>query len=307
MKGGVMTLVIMAAGIGSRFGEGIKQLAPVGANGEIIMDYSIYDAIRAGFKKVVFIIRKDIEKEFKEVIGDRISKVLDVSYAYQELENIPKEYSVPKGRKKPWGTGQAVLSIKGIVNEPFAVINADDYYGTEGFKAIYDYLSNETQDNDVYNCCMAGFILKNTLSDNGGVSRGVCTVDNDGYLKNVVETFEIEYKNGELTAKDEEGNPVDLDSEQVVSMNMWGLPNNFLSELEKGFEEFLGSITEKDIKKEYLLPLVIDRCIKEKKAKVKVLKTSDKWFGVTYKEDKELVIKSIRELIKKGVYPEKLF
>lgn len=302
-----MTLVIMAAGIGSRFGEGIKQLAPVGANGEIIMDYSIYDAIRAGFKKVVFIIRKDIEKEFKEVIGDRISKVLDVSYAYQELENIPKEYSVPKDRKKPWGTGQAVLSIKGIVNEPFAVINADDYYGTEGFKAIYDYLSNETQDNDVYNCCMAGFILKNTLSDNGGVSRGVCTVDNDGYLKDVVETFEIEYKNGELTAKDEEGNPVDLDSEQVVSMNMWGLPNNFLSELEKGFEEFLGSITEKDIKKEYLLPLVIDRCIKEKKAKVKVLKTSDKWFGVTYKEDKELVIKSIRELIKKGVYPEKLF
>ncbi len=302
-----MTLVIMAAGIGSRFGEGIKQLAPVGANGEIIMDYSIYDAIRAGFKKVVFIIRKDIEKEFKEVIGDRISKVLDVSYAYQELENIPKEYSVPKDRKKPWGTGQAVLSIKGIVNEPFAVINADDYYGTEGFKAIYDYLSNETQDNDVYNCCMAGFILKNTLSDNGGVSRGVCTVDNDGYLKNVVETFEIEYKNGELTAKDEEGNPVDLDSEQVVSMNMWGLPNNFLSELEKGFEEFLGSITEKDIKKEYLLPLFIDRCIKEKKAKVKVLKTSDKWFGVTYKEDKELVIKSIRELIKKGVYPEKLF
>lgn len=302
-----MTLVIMAAGIGSRFGEGIKQLAPVGANGEIIMDYSIYDAIRAGFKKVVFIIRKDIEKEFKEVIGDRISKVLDVSYAYQELENIPKEYSVPKDRKKPWGTCQAVLSIKGIVNEPFAVINADDYYGTEGFKAIYDYLSNETQDNDVYNCCMAGFILKNTLSDNGGVSRGVCTVDNDGYLKNVVETFEIEYKNGELTAKDEEGNPVDLDSEQVVSMNMWGLPNNFLSELEKGFEEFLGSITEKDIKKEYMLPLVIDRCIKEKKAKVKVLKTSDKWFGVTYKEDKELVIKSIRELIKKGVYPEKLF
>lgn len=302
-----MTLVIMAAGIGSRFGEGIKQLAPVGANGEIIMDYSIYDAIRAGFKKVVFIIRKDIEKEFKEVIGDRISKVLDVSYAYQELENIPKEYSVPKDRKKPWGTGQAVLSIKGIVNEPFAVINADDYYGTEGFKAIYDYLSNETQDNDVYNCCMAGFILKNTLSDNGGVSRGVCTVDNDGYLKNVVETFEIEYKNGELTAKDEEGNLVDLDSEQVVSMNMWGLPNNFLSELEKGFEEFLGSITEKDIKKEYLLPLVIDRCIKEKKAKVKVLKTSDKWFGVTYKEDKELVIKSIRELIKKGVYTEKLF
>ena len=302
-----MTLVIMAAGIGSRFGEGIKQLAPVGANGEIIMDYSIYDAIRAGFKKVVFIIRKDIEKEFKEVIGDRISKVLDVSYAYQELENIPKEYSVPKDRKKPWGTGQAVLSIKGIVNEPFAVINADDYYGTEGFKAIYDYLSNETQDNDVYNCCMAGFILKNTLSDNGGVSRGVCTVDNDGYLKDVVETFEIEYKNGELTAKDEEGNPVDLDSEQVVSMNRWGLPNNFLSELEKGFEEFLGSITEKDIKKEYLLPLVIDRCIKEKKAKVKVLKTSDKWFGVTYKEDKELVIKSIRELIKKGVYPEKLF
>lgn len=302
-----MTLVIMAAGIGSRFGEGIKQLAPVGANGEIIMDYSIYDAIRAGFKKVVFIIRKDIEKEFKEVIGDRISKVLDVSYAYQELENIPKEYSVPKDRKKPWGTGQAVLSIKGIVNEPFAVINADDYYGTEGFKAIYDYLSNETQDNDVYNCCMAGFILKNTLSDNGGVSRGVCTVDNDGYLKNVVETFEIEYKNGELVAKDEEGNPVDLDSEQVVSMNMWGLPNNFLSELEKGFEEFLGSITEKDIKKEYILPLVIDKCIKEKKAKVKVLKTSDKWFGVTYKEDKEKVVESIRELIKKGVYPEKLF
>ena len=302
-------LVIMAAGIGSRFGGGIKQLEPVGPGGEIIMDYSIYDALKAGFDKIVFIIRRDLEKDFREVIGNRIEKVARVEYAFQELGDLPEGFSVPEGRKKPWGTGQAVLSIKGLVDGPFLVINADDYYGKEGFQKIHDYMVNQMkEDGDVYDMCMGGFILRNTLSDNGTVTRGVCTLDGDGSLKEVTETYEIRMEaDGSMKAQDEQGNPVQVNPDQHVSMNMWGLPAAFLKELEKGFPEFLENLKEGDIKSEYLLPKIIDKLVKAGKARVEVLETKDKWFGVTYKEDKETVVEAIRSLIAEGAYPERLY
>lgn len=302
------TLVIMAAGIGSRFGGGIKQLEPVGPNGEIIMDYSIHDALEAGFNKIVFIIRRDLEKDFKEIIGNRIEKVAQVEYAYQELEALPAGYTVTEGRKKPWGTGQAVLSVKGIVNEPFLVINADDYYGKEGFVKIHDYMVDKMDtESDVLDMCMGGFILSNTLSENGAVTRGVCQLNEDGTLRDVTETYEIERKGNGLYAADEQGNPVLVSPDQHVSMNMWGLPPRFLDELEAGFPEFLDNIKEGDIKSEYLLPKIIDKQIKSGKAKVAVLETRDKWFGVTYKEDKEAVVAAIRQLIADGAYKENLY
>ena len=302
-------LVIMAAGIGSRFGGGIKQLEPVGPGGEIIMDYSIYDALKAGFDKIVFIIRRDLEEDFREVIGNRIEKVARVEYAFQELGDLPEGFSVPEGRKKPWGTGQAVLSIKGLVDGPFLVINADDYYGKEGFQKIHDYMVNHMkEDGDVYDMCMGGFILRNTLSDNGTVTRGVCTLDGDGSLKEVTETYEIRMEaDGSMKAQDEQGNPVQVNPDQHVSMNMWGLPAAFLKELEKGFPEFLENLKEGDIKSEYLLPKIIDKLVKAGKARVEVLETKDKWFGVTYTEDKETVVEAIRSLIAEGAYPERLY
>ena len=302
------TLVIMAAGIGSRFGGGIKQLAPVGPGGEIIMDYSIHDALEAGFNKIVFIIRKDLEKDFKEIIGSRIEKIAPVEYAYQELDDLPEGFTVPEGRKKPWGTGQAVLTVKGLVKGPFLVINADDYYGKEGFRLIHDYMVQEMkEDGDVYDICMGAFVLANTLSDNGAVTRGVCRVRGEGILENVTETYEIRMTPEGLKAQDEAGNPVSLEPGQPVSMNMWGLPERFLDELEKGFPEFLNSLSDGDIKSEYLLPKIIDKLVQSGRARVKVLNTPDKWFGVTYKEDKQAVVDAIRELIRQGVYKEKLF
>ena len=302
------TLVIMAAGIGSRFGGGIKQLAPVGPGGEIIMDYSIHDALEAGFNKIVFIIRKDLEKDFKEIIGSRIEKIAPVEYAYQELDDLPEGFTVPEDRKKPWGTGQAVLTVKGLVKGPFLVINADDYYGKEGFRLIHDYMVQEMkEDGDVYDICMGAFVLANTLSDNGAVTRGVCRVRGEGILENVTETYEIRMTPEGLKAQDEAGNPVSLEPGQPVSMNMWGLPESFLDELEKGFPEFLNSLSEGDIKSEYLLPKIIDKLVQSGRARVKVLNTPDKWFGVTYKEDKQAVVDAIRELIRQGVYKEKLF
>lgn len=302
-------LVIMAAGIGSRFGGGIKQLEPVGPNGEIIMDYSIYDALKAGFDKIVFIIRKDLEKDFREIIGNRIEKVAKVEYAFQEISDLPEGFSVPEGRKKPWGTGQAVLSAKKLVNGPFLVINADDYYGKEGFQKIHDYMvEHMDEDGQVYDMCMGGFILRNTLSDNGTVTRGVCVLNEDGSLKDVTETYEIRMnEDGTMQAQDEQGSPVKVQADQHVSMNMWGLPASFMDELEKGFPEFLAGLKEDDVKAEYLLPKIIDKLVKEGRAKVAVLETRDKWFGVTYKEDKETVVSSIRSLIADGVYPERLF
>lgn len=302
------TLVVMAAGIGSRFGGGIKQLEPVGPNGEIIMDYSIHDALEAGFNKVVFIIRKSLEKDFKEIIGNRIEKLVNVAYAYQELNDLPPGFAVPEGRTKPWGTGHAVLSAKGLVNEPFLVINADDYYGKEGYQKIHDYMVNEMDINaDFYDMCMGGFILANTLSENGAVTRGVCQVNPDNTLKEVTETYDIERKGNGLIAADKQGNPVLVTPGQHVSLNMWGLPPTFINELENGFREFLGSIEEGDLKAEYLLPNIIDSLIRTQKGQVKVLETKDKWFGVTYKEDKAAVVAAIRSLIADGVYKENLY
>ena len=298
----------MAAGIGSRFGGGIKQLEPVGPGGEIIMDYSIHDALEAGFDRIVFVIRHDLEKDFREVIGDRIEKIAPVSYAFQELDDIPSGLTVPQDRKKPWGTGQAVLSVRDIVNEPFLVINADDYYGKEVFQKIHDYMTGDMDENaPVYDICMGGFILANTLSDNGGVTRGVCEVGEDEILRAVRETYNIIKTAEGLTASDKEGNPVTVREDQHVSMNMWGLTPAFIKELERGFPEFLSGLKEGDLKSEYLLPTIIDQMIKDGRARVKVLETRDHWFGVTYKEDKEGVAESIRALISQGVYPEKLF
>ena len=302
------TLVVMAAGIGSRFGGGIKQLEPVGPSGEIIMDYSVHDAIEAGFDKVVFIIRKDLEKDFREIIGNRIEKVAKVEYAFQEISDLPEGFSVPEGRKKPWGTGQAVLSAKKLVNGPFLVINADDYYGKEGFQKIHDYMvEHMDEDGQVYDMCMGGFILRNTLSDNGTVTRGVCVLNEDGSLKDVTETYEIRMnEDGTMQAQDEQGSPVKVQADQHVSMNMWGLPASFMDELEKGFPEFLAGLKEGDVKAEYLLPKIIDKLVKEGRAKVAVLETRDKWFGVTYREDKPSVSRAIADLTARGEYPEDL-
>ena len=301
------TLVIMAAGIGSRFGGGIKQLAPIGPNGEIIMDYSVYDAIEAGFDKVVFVIRKDLEKDFKEVIGNRIAQKVEVAYAYQEVSDIPAEYAEKfVGRTKPWGTGQAILCCKDVVSEPFLVINADDYYGKSAFKEAYSYLTS-IPSADKIQVCMVGFVLKNTLSENGAVTRGVCKVNEAGYLTGVDETSNI-VKTSEGAAVENDGALTPIDAESYVSMNMWGLTPEFMQTLEDGFKEFFANMGEKNIlKAEYLLPIYIDELLQAGKVSVKVLDSHDKWFGVTYKEDKEYVVKSFAKLIEDGVYEKQLF
>ena len=291
------TLVIMAAGIGSRFGGGIKQLPPVGPNGEIIMDYSIKDAKAAGFDKVVFIIRKDLEKDFKEIIGNRIEKEIEVAYAYQELDDLPKGFTKPEGRTKPWGTGQAILVCKDIVKEPFVVINADDYYGREAFVKLHNFLMSEPAYIDgKLNLGMAGFILGNTLSENGAVTRGICDVDARGYLTDVIETKGIEKTENGAVVREEGREDRVLDTASHVSMNMWALPTEFMSVLENGFAKFLGNLSEDDTKSEYLLPIIIDGLIKSGKAQVKLEETNDKWYGITYKEDIDYVKEAFKSI-----------
>lgn len=303
-------LVIMAAGIGSRFGGGIKQLEPVGPNGEIIMDYSIRDAVEAGFDKIVFIIRRDIEADFREAIGNRMEQLcalkgVEIAYAFQEMDDLPEGITVPEGRKKPWGTGQAVLACREIIKEPFAVINADDYYGKEAFVKLHDFLQGYTPDKAA-EFCMAGFILKNTLSENGGVTRGVCQLDADEYLTGVHETSNI-VKTADGAAVEEENGLRPIDPMSYVSMNMWGLTPEFIQMLEKGFVEFFEKIDGNEEKAEYLLPIYIDELLQAGKVSVKVLETADKWFGVTYREDKPVVVESFQNLIKTGVYEQDLF
>ena len=293
----------MAAGIGSRFGTGIKQLEPVDASNHIIMDYSIHDAIEAGFNHVVFIIRKDIEKEFKEVIGDRIASIcsshnVTVDYAFQDINDIPG--TLPEGRTKPWGTGQAVLAAKKVIKTPFIVINADDYYGKEGFKAVHEYLVNGGKS------CMAGFVLKNTLSDNGGVTRGICKMDEQNNLTEVVETKNIVKTADGAAVQADDGSLTPLEASCPVSMNMWGFSTEIFDVLEHGFAEFLGNLAD-PMKGEYLIPTVVDQLIRSGRANVTVLESKDKWFGVTYKEDKPLVVESFKALIDAGVYKERLF
>ena len=294
------TLLIMAAGIGSRFGTGIKQLEPVDDAGHIIMDYSIHDAIEAGFNHVVFIIRKDIEKEFKEVIGDRVAKICEkhnvtVDYAFQDINDIPGR--LPEGRTKPWGTGQAVLAAKSVIDTPFVVINADDYYGKEGFKAVHDYLINGGKS------CMAGFVLKNALSDNGGVTRGICKMDAENNLTEVVET-----KNIVKTVNGAQADGVTIDTDSLVSMNMWGLTPDFLTTLEDGFKEFFEKeVVKNPLKAEYLIPTFIGELLDEGKMSVKVLKSNDTWYGMTYHEDVAAVKDSFKKMLENGLYKADLF
>lgn len=302
-----ISLVIMAAGIGSRFGGGIKQLEPVGPTGEIIMDYSIHDAIKAGFNKIVFIIRKDIEKDFREIIGDRIEKLCDkldveVAYAFQDMADIPEGETVPEERKKPWGTGQAVLACRDVVSEPFAVINADDYYGKEAFSKLYDFLKGYTPDK-ADDFCMAGFILKNTLSDNGGVTRGICKVDGNGYLTDIVETSDIE-----KTPTGAKSGDTVIDPDSYVSMNMFGFTPGFIDRLGVGFKEFFATTAkENPLKGEFLIPIYAGELLRKQEITMKVLETNDKWFGVTYKEDKPMVVDAFAKLIADGEYNSDLF
>ena len=298
-------LLIMAAGIGSRYGGGIKQLESVDSAGHIIIDYSIHDAIEAGFNKIVFIIRRDIEADFREVIGSRVEPVcaahgVEVAYAFQALEAIPTGFAVPEGRTKPWGTGQAVLAARELVSCPFAVVNADDYYGKTAFHILHDWL-NQPHAPTEYS--LAGFILKNTLSENGGVTRGICTVNADGYLTDVRETKNI-MKTPEGASV--EGTPIDAESH--VSMNMWGLMPEFISLLEEGFEAFFTeAVPANPLKAEYLLPIYIGQLLREDRITVEVLETRDAWFGVTFKEDKPAVIASFKALLSSGVYSEDLY
>lgn len=299
------TLLIMAAGIGSRFGGGIKQLATVDSRNHIIMDYSIHDAIEAGFNKIIFVIRKDIEKDFREIIGNRIETVcnakgVEVCYAFQALDDLPPGAVLPKDRQKPWGTGQAVLAARELIHEPFAILNADDFYGKEAFVKIHDFLVSNTEENHF---CMVGFALKNTLSENGAVTRGICEADEAGYLTQVVETSGIvKTANGAAVGARE------LDPDVLVSMNMWGLTPGFMDALEVGFQEFFAvKVPENPMKAEFLIPVFIGERLQKGEISVKVLETGDKWFGVTYQEDWELVINSIRELIRGGVYTEDLY
>ena len=302
------TLVIMAAGIGSRFGGGIKQLEPVGLNGEIIMDYSIYDALSVGFDKVVFVIRKSLEKDFKEIIGNRIEKQVETAYAFQEIQDIPEQYREQFAkREKPWGTGQAILCCRDVVTTPFLVINADDYYGREAFSEAYEYLTKPVAQSEKMEVCMVSFVLKNTLSENGGVTRGVCMVDQDGMLSDIRETHGIEKRNNQAVVTGEGSQEYEIDVESPVSMNMWGLAPDIFDVLAVRFEAFLKNIDETNLKSEYLLPTIIGDLLNEKKINVKVLKSKDKWFGVTYREDKEAVTNAVKELIIAGVYPTQLF
>lgn len=298
------SLVIMAAGIGSRFGQGIKQMESVGPSGELIIDYSIHDAIEAGFDRIVFVIRHDLDADFREVIGDRTAKKIEVAYAYQELDDLPEGFTLPEGRTKPWGTGQCILACRGIVNEPFAIINADDYYGKEAFKLLHDYLvsGKANMDDGVCHLSMAGFQLKNTLSENGTVTRGVCK-EADGLLTEIVETSNIENVDGRAAVKID-GEYRFYDDDTPASMNMWGLPAGFIDLLEQGFVDFLKGVPEGDLKAEFLIPIFIGDLIKEGKADCAVLPTSDKWFGMTYHEDIPPVKAAFRELVDNGVYPE---
>ena len=303
----------MAAGIGSRYGAGIKQLAKVGPGGEIIIDYSIHDALEAGFDKIVFIIRKDIEEEFKEVIGNRIEKVAEVQYVYQDLKDLPDGFAVPEGRTKPWGTAQAIWAARDVIDCPFLVINADDFYGAGSFKIMHEFLVNEmSEDPDRLDFCMAGYILGNTLSRTGTVARGVCRQDSEGNLLSVTETYQISRReDGVIRGEDGNGTTVELPEDTLVSMNMWGLKPEVIRVLGDSFREFLEGLKhlpeEKRCKAEYLLPFVMDDLIRAGRASIRVLPVSDKWYGVTYHEDREYIVEAIRDMVSKHIYKENLF
>ena len=298
------TLLVLAAGMGSRYG-GLKQLDQVGPSGETIIDYSIFDAIRAGFGKVVFIIRRDIEDAFKNAIGSRYAGEIAVDYAFQQLDILPEGFSVPEGREKPWGTGHAVYCASNLVKEPFAVINGDDFYGREGFQLLADYLK-QAKDGEKADFSMCGFIMRNTLSDNGSVSRGVCEVDKNGNLSEVVETLKIERNGNGARSFMDDGSVFDYTGDEIVSMNMWGFTPSLFDYIEDMFIEFLRK-RGREMKSEFFIPLVADTLIKQGKANVRVMTSKDEWFGITYREDKPGVVASVKKLVEQGIYPEKLF
>ncbi|MEG1848626.1 MAG: sugar phosphate nucleotidyltransferase [Lachnospiraceae bacterium] len=300
-------LVIMAAGMGSRYG-GLKQIDPIDEQGHIIMDFSIYDAVKAGFKQVIFIIKKENEDDFREIIGNRLSKYIQVSYVFQDLNTLPAGYTIPDGRQKPWGTGHAVLSCYDIIDGPFAVINADDYYGKSAFSTIYNYLSTH-EDDEKYRYSMVGYIIENTLTENGHVARGVCQTDAEGNLIGLRERTRIEKHEGVTAYTEDEGkNWITIPAGSMVSMNMWGFTQSILEELKKGFPAFLEKgLQENPMKCEYFLPNVVGDLLTDNKANVAVLKSEDRWYGVTYKEDKPVVVEAMRQLKKAGLYPEQLW
>ncbi len=301
------TLIVMAAGMGSRYG-GLKQIDPIGPNGEIIIDYSIYDAVRAGFKRVVFIIKRELYDTFKEVIGERISKYIKVDYVFQELSDLPEGYEVPVDRVKPWGTGHAVMAARKIIDGPFAVINADDFYGPGAFSTLYDFLSNADDEAvDVYPFALAGYTIENTLTDNGTVARGVCEVQ-DGYMTDITEHTKIaKYNDHARYTPDDGATWIDIPHNAIVSMNTWGFTSGMMTELENRFSAFLDkAIAENPLKAEYFLPFVVDELIKEGRATVRVLESGEKWYGVTYKEDKPTVCEAIKNMMGTK-YPKKLW
>lgn len=310
-------LVIMAAGMGSRFG-GLKQIEPVGSAGEIILDFSLYDAMMAGFKKAVFIIKRENEEDFRALIDERAGKYMDIEYAYQEVTDLPDGYEVPEGRVKPWGTGHAVLASRHVVDSPFVVINADDYYGPTAFQSIYDFLETACDDETAgeaggkYHYCMVGFPLENTMTENGYVSRGVCQTSEKGMLTEIVERTKIQWQDGRMVYEDEAAEDgsgwTELPKGTTVSMNFWGFTPSMLKEMEQRFPAFLDkALAENPMKGEYFLPSVVDQLIQEGKADVRVLRSSDRWYGVTYKEDKESVVDALQSMKDKGEYPDKLW
>ena len=299
------TLVVMAAGVGSRYG-GLKQIDPVGPHGEIVIDYSIYDALRAGFGKVVFIIRKSIETDFREAIGNRLAKQADVHYAFQELTTLPPGFSVPAGRTKPWGTTQAVLMAESLVQEPFAVINADDFYGAAAYRVLGKHLTTSADKNGIGDYSMVGFVLRQTLSDFGSVARGVCQVNAAGQLVTVDELTAIEREGSGAKYKRPDGSIMKLTGDEPVSMNFWGFTPSIFGHCREHFVDFLKARGSEE-KSESFIPKTVDHLVGTKKATVTVLNSPDAWFGVTYKEDKPYVVDSIRKLIAAGVYPEKLW
>lgn len=301
-------LVIMAAGMGSRYG-GLKQIDPIDGDGHIIMDFSVYDAVRAGFEKAIFIIKRENEQAFREAIGDRLSRFIQVSYVFQELDNIPEGFTVPEGRVKPWGTGHAVLSCIDEIDGPFVVINADDYYGVRAFQMAYDFLTDPEAEDAAGRYMMVGYRLENTLTENGYVSRGVCVTDDEGYLRGINERTHIEKRgDGAAYTEDEGASWTELPADAAVSMNMWGFSADILEELKKRFAVFMEENLEKNpLKCEFFLPFVVDELLEEKKATVKVLKSADKWYGVIYKEDKPMVMAAVQNLKDQGLYPQKLW
>ena len=300
-------LVIMAAGMGSRYG-GLKQIDPVDNEGNIIMDYSIYDAKRAGFEKVIFIIKKENEAAFQEAIGNRIEQYMDVAYVYQDVQNIPEGFEVPEGRTKPWGTAHAVLTAIHEIEGPFAVINADDYYGRHAFEVIYNYLTTH-EDDEKFRYTMVGYRLKNTITENGHVSRGICQINEKKELVDITERTRIENRGDFIAYSEDEGETwVEIDGNRLVSMNMWGFTRSILEEIQKGFSKFLEeNLPKNPMKCEYFLPSVVSNLLSQGRATVSVLESEDKWYGITYKEDKPMVVDALQSLKDKGVYSQALW